>query len=678
MRLGNFSFMGIGIQMLMLIVGTVCQSTVVGEETRIDFNRDIRPILSENCFDCHGQDPMKREADLRLDLRDAAVEADAIDPQDPSASELIKRIHSDDPEVIMPPPKSNRKLSADQKSLLERWIMEGAVYQPHWAFVAPKRPAEPSVRVQDWVRNPIDRFVLATLDAHTLTPSPEADRVTLIKQLSIDLTGLPPTPNEVDAFLSDKAPKAYDKLVDRLLASEPLAALLQTDGARAAEAATAPSRGTPGLRGLPHHQPKAKRVVVFWQGGGPSHVDLFDDKPTLRKMAGKDIPDSVRGTTRLPTGSAGYSKWPCIPAIKLHKTYAKAGIAMSEMLPHTGRIADDLCLVKSLHTEAVNHAPGVTFFLTGVQVPGRPSMGAWLSYGLGSETKNLPTFVVMTSSDKGKSCGQLFYDYYWGNGFLPSRFQGVRFQNTGAAVPYLANPPGVSSAARRALLDDIAALNAAHLADYGDTEIDTRIAQYETAFRMQSSVPDLIDFSKESKSTLARYGPDALNKGTYANNCLIARRLLERGVRFVQLMHSGWDQHEDLFSQLEKQCTDTDAPSAALVVDLQDRGMLDDTLVIWGGEFGRTPFGQATNGRDHFGNAFSWWLAGGGVKPGTVYGATDEFGWNITENPVHVHDMQATILHLAGVDHTRLTFRYQGGQYRLTDVHGHVVKGILA
>ncbi len=437
-----------------------------------------------------------------------------------------------------------------------------------------------------------------------------------------------------------------------------------------------------GLLELPHHAPRAKRVVVMWQGGGPSHVDLFDPKPQMVDFAGKDIPDSVRGTTRLSTMSSGYGKWPCVPAIKPFKKYGNAGIEMSELIPNIGALADDLCLVRSLHTEAVNHAPGVTYFMTGSQIPGRPSMGAWLTYGLGSETENLPAFVAMTSSDRGKTCGQLFFDYYWGSGFLPSRFQGVRFRNSGDLVPYLANPPGVSVISRRAQLDDIAALNAAHLADYGDPEIDTRIAQYEMAFKMQTSVPDLVDFSNESKSTIERYGPDALVKGTYANNCLIARRLLERGVRFVQLMHSGWDQHGNLYTQLEEQCKDTDAPSAALVLDLKERGMLDDTLVVWGGEFGRTPFGQGDpakpNGRDHFGKAYSWWLAGGGIKPGTVYGATDDFAWNITADPVHVHDMQATIMHLCGIDHTRLTYRYQGRQYRLTDVHGNVVNGILA
>lgn len=460
-----------------------------------------------------------------------------------------------------------------------------------------------------------------------------------------------------------------------------LSSLLNTETARGADSAAAAS-SAPEALGIPHFAPKAKRVVVLWQGGGPSHVDLFDDKPKLREMAGQNIPDSIRGTTRLSTMSSGYAKWPCVPAIKPHKKYGQSGIEMSEMLPSVGALADDICLVRSMNTEAVNHAPGVTFFMTGSQVPGRPSMGAWLTYGLGSAAQNLPAFVVMTSSDRAKTCGQLFYDYYWGSGFLPSRFQGVRFRNTGDLVPYLANPPGVSQRARRELLDEIVALDRDHLADYGDPEIDTRITQYEMAFRMQTSVPDLVDFSNETKATIERYGPDALVKGTFANNCLIARRLLERGVGFIQLMHAGWDQHGNLFTQLEVQCKDTEIPSAALVQDLKERGMLDETLVVWGGEFGRTPFGQGDpnnpKGRDHFGRAYSWWLAGGGVKPGTVYGETDEFAWNITRDPVHVHDMQATILHLCGIDHTRLTFRYQGRQYRLTDIHGNVVSGIVA
>ena len=452
---------------------------------------------------------------------------------------------------------------------------------------------------------------------------------------------------------------------------------------RAAGAASPPvPRGLPGLPNLPHFAPKAKRVVCLWQGGGPSHLDLFDAKPGLQKMAGQDIPESVRGATKLSTMSSGYKKWPITPAIKPFKHFGKCGTELTELLPNIGALADDLCVVRSMNTEAVNHAPGVTFFMTGAQVPGRPSLGAWLSYGLGCESTDLPAFVAMTSSDKGKTCGQLFYDYYWGSGFLPSRYQGVRFRNVGAPVPYLENPPGMSRDQRRVLLDDLRAMNEAHLGDYGDPEIDTRISQYEMAYRMQASVPDLLDFSKEPKHVIARYGPDALVKGTFANNCLIARRLLERGVRFVQLMHAGWDQHGNLFTQLAEQCRDTDAPSAALVQDLKERGLLQDTLVVWGGEFGRTPFGQGDpakpSGRDHFGRAYSMWLAGGGVKGGTTFGETDDFAWNIVKDPVHVHDLQATIMHLCGINHEALTFRYQGRQFRLTDVHGEVVKGILA
>ena len=460
-----------------------------------------------------------------------------------------------------------------------------------------------------------------------------------------------------------------------------LASLLLRDATAAAGPAAAVAAADRGLPGFPPFIPKARRVVMLWQGGGPSHVDLFDEKPAMKQLAGKDIPDSIRGTTRLSTMSSGYARWPCLPAIRPFRTWGDCGMRLSEMLPSIGALADELCLVRSMKTEAVNHAPGVTFFLTGSQIPGRPSMGAWMSYGLGCETDNLPAFVVMTSSDKGKTCGQLFFDYYWGAGFLPSRFQGVRFRNTGDPVPYLSNPEGMSRESRRLLLDDIAAINRTHLEDYGDPETDTRIAQYEMAFRMQSSVPELMDFSGETQTVVERYGPDALAKGTFANNCLVARRLLERGVRFVQLMHAGWDQHGNLHTQLAEQCRDTEQPAAALIHDLKERGMLDDTLVIWACEFGRTPFGQGDpvnpRGRDHFGRAFTWWLAGGGARPGTVYGETDDFAWNITKDPVHVHDMQATILHLCGIDHTRLTFRYQGRQYRLTDIHGEVVRGLL-
>ena len=439
-----------------------------------------------------------------------------------------------------------------------------------------------------------------------------------------------------------------------------------------------------GLPGLPHFAPKAKRMICLWQGGGPSHVDLFDPKPKMVEFAGKDIPAAIRGDTRLSTMSSGYSKWPCVPAIKPFRKYGDAGIEMSTLLPHIGSIADELCLVRSMNTEAVNHAPGVTFFMTGSQIPGRPAMGAWLAYGLGTMNEDLPAFVVMTSSDKTKTCGQLFFEHYWSNGFLPGKHQGVRFRGTGDPVPYVGNPAGVSRDARRAMLDDLQAFNREHLGVVGDPEIDTRIAQYEMAFRMQASVPDLLDFRNEPKSVLEMYGPDVLTPGTYANNCLIARRLAERGVRFTQLMHAGWDQHNNLTTgQLAQQCQDTDQPSAALVKDLKQRGLLDDTLVVWGGEFGRTPFGQnqqgqGYKGRDHFGKAYSWWLAGGGIKKGHVFGETDEFAWNITKDSVHVHDMQATLMHLFGINHEALTYRYQGRQFRITDVHGKVAKGILA
>ncbi|MEY4272769.1 MAG: hypothetical protein RL250_1635 [Verrucomicrobiota bacterium] len=437
------------------------------------------------------------------------------------------------------------------------------------------------------------------------------------------------------------------------------------------------------LPGLPHFAPKAKRVICLWQGGGPSHVDLFDQKPTLAKEAGKDIPAGIRGDTRLSSMSSGYAKWPAVPAIKPFARHGQCGRELSTLIPHIGSIADEICVVRSMNTEAVNHAPGVTFFMTGSQIPGRPAVGAWLSYGLGTMNEDLPAYVVMTSSDKTKTCGQLFFEHYWSNGFLPGKHQGVRFRGVGEPVPYVGNPAGVDRAARRTMLDDLQALNREHYAAAGDPEIDTRISQYEMAFRMQASVPDLLDFRNEPKAVLEMYGPDVLTPGSFANNCLIARRLAERGVRFTQLMHAGWDQHNNLFTQLELQCRDTDQPSAALVKDLKQRGLLDDTLVIWGGEFGRTPFGQnqqgqGYKGRDHFGRAYSWWLAGGGVKKGHVYGETDDFGWNVVKDSVHIHDMQATLLHLCGINHEALTFRYQGRQFRLTDVHGKLVRGLVA
>lgn len=445
-----------------------------------------------------------------------------------------------------------------------------------------------------------------------------------------------------------------------------------------------PSGSTSNPRnGLPHHLPKAKRVIYLWQGGGPSHIDLFDYKPNLRNEYLKDLPDSVRNGARLSGMTSAYKSFPILPSIKPFRQYGDSGTWMSTLLPHIGGIADDISIVRSMQTEAVNHAPGVSFILTGSQIPGRPSMGAWVTYGLGSETNDLPSYVVMTSSDRGKTCGQLFFDYYWGSGFIPSKYQGVRFRSDGDPVPYLTNPPGITRTTRREMLDRLAALNAQHLREVGDPEIETRINQYEMAYRMQASVPDLTDLTDESASTLEMYGPDIQRPGSYAHNCLMARKLVERGVRFVQLMHSGWDHHGNLCTQLAVQCKDTDQPSAALVLDLKQRGLLDDTLVVWGGEFGRTVFVQgdvnnpSNHGRDHFGRAFSLWMAGGGIRQGYVHGETDDYAYNVVRDPMHVHDLQATILHLLGIDHEKLTYRHQGRQFRLTDVHGHVIAQLL-
>lgn len=441
--------------------------------------------------------------------------------------------------------------------------------------------------------------------------------------------------------------------------------------------------GLPGLKGVPHFKPKAKKVIVLWQGGAPSQVDLFDYKPGLEKLRLQELPDSVRKSSRLSTMTSDQGKYPILPAIKPFKQCGESGMWLSELLPHIGSIADEICLVNSMHTEAVNHAPGVTLFLTGSQIPGRPSMGAWAAYGLGCSADELPAFVVMTSSDEKKTCGQLFYDYYWGSGFLPSLYQGVRFRSEGDPVLYLTNPPGMSPELRRNLLNEIQELDRQRHQEFGDPEIVSRIAQYEMAFKMQSSVPELTDISKEPQSVLDLYGPDVLKKGTYAHNCLLARRLIERGVTFVQLMHSGWDQHQNLSTQLALQCRDTDQPSAGLVKDLAQRGLLDDTIVLWAGEFGRTVFVQGDinnpngHGRDHFGRAYSLWVAGGGFKGGHVHGETDEFCYGIVKDPVSGNDLQATILNQLGIDHERLTFRYQGRDFRLTDVSGEVQKEMV-
>ncbi len=438
-----------------------------------------------------------------------------------------------------------------------------------------------------------------------------------------------------------------------------------------------------GLRGLPHFAPKARRVIYLMQGGAPSHVDLFDYKPGLAARRGQLLPPSVQMGQRLTTMTQNQRQL-ILPGIAPFRRHGTSGATLCDFLPHTASIADDICLIKSMHTEAINHAPAMTLFLSGAEQPGRPSMGAWLSYGLGSANQDLPTFVVMTSRDREASCGQIFYDYYWGSGFLPSRFQGVRLRPSGDPVLYLSNPAGLSPQVRRGQLDDLAALNRLRHQEVGDPEIVTRIAQYEMAYRMQTSVPALADLDSEPAHAVDLYGPDVRRRGSFAFNCLMARRLAERGVRFIQLIHAGWDQHSNLPTQFRVQCRDTDQPSAALVKDLKQRGLLDDTLVIWGGEFGRTVFGQGdinnprTHGRDHHGRCFSIWMAGGGIKPGMTYGETDDFCYNVVRDPVHVHDFQATVLHLLGIDHTRLTFKFQGRHYRLTDVSGEVVQGILA
>lgn len=458
-----------------------------------------------------------------------------------------------------------------------------------------------------------------------------------------------------------------------------LAALLERDGF----AATNPAGRVGGLAGLPHFAPKAKRVIYLLQNGAPPHIDTFDWKPEMEKWRGQEMPESILGGKRFSTMTSGQKAKPVLPPFTGFKQYGQCGAWVGDFLPHTAGIVDDLCFIKSMHTEAVNHAPAITFFLTGSEMPGRPSMGAWATYGLGTEGAELPGFVVMTSRDKEASCGQIFYDFYWGSGFLPSKFQGVRFRGSGDPVLYLSNPEGMSREVRRGLLDDLAKLNEEHHREFADPEIVTRIAQYEMAYKMQASVPELTDFSTESPETLAMYGPDVQRQGSFAYNCLMARRLAERGVRFVQCFHAGWDHHRNLTTQFEIQCRDTDQPSAALVKDLKQRGLLDDTLVIWGGEFGRTPFLQGdigdrkSWGRDHHPYAFTLWMAGAGVKPGFSYGESDEFGFNAVKDPVHVHDFQATVLHLLGIDHERLTFRFQGRQFRLTDVHGKVVQPIL-
>lgn len=439
-----------------------------------------------------------------------------------------------------------------------------------------------------------------------------------------------------------------------------------------------------GLANLPNHTPTAKRVIYLFQSGGPSQFETFDYKPSLDKLRSQELPDSVRMGQRLTGMTSGQARLPIAPSIFKFAQHGESGTWISELLPHTATVADHLCVVRSVHTEAINHDPAITFCQTGSQLAGRPSIGAWVAYGLGSLNRDLPTFVVLTSRGSGRTAGQPLYDRLWGSGFLPSRYQGVKLRSGREPVLYLKTPQGVSTDTRRHMLNDIAALNQQRFAESGDPEILTRIEQYELAFRMQTTVPELTDISGETKATLDLYGPDVHRPGSYARNCLMARRMIERDVRFVQLYHMGWDQHDNLPDHLSKQCKDTDQPSAALIRDLQQRGLLEETLVIWGGEFGRTVYSQGelsekNYGRDHHPRCFSAWLAGGGVKPGIVYGATDEFGYNIIENPVHVNDLNATILHCLGIDHRRLSVKHQGLDMRLTGVEEHApIRRILA
>ncbi|MEQ1861937.1 MAG: DUF1501 domain-containing protein [Chthoniobacteraceae bacterium] len=435
--------------------------------------------------------------------------------------------------------------------------------------------------------------------------------------------------------------------------------------------------------GLSHFAPKAKRIIWLTQAGAPSQIDLFDEKPGLKAQFDKDLPDSVRGGQRLTGMTSGQKRFPIAPSVFKFDSHGQSGTRLSELLPHTARFADELCVIRSLHTEAINHDPAMTLLQTGHQTAGRPALGAWLSYGLGSVNANLPAFVVMISRPSGPTNAQPLHERMWGAGFLPPRFQGVRLSSGDNPVLFLSNPPGITNTRRRAMLDDLAALNRMKLDDYQDPETQARIDQYEMAFRMQAAVPELADLSKEPPSVFERYGPESRKPGTYAANCILARRLAERDVRFVQLYHRGWDQHGNLPSGIKSQCHDTDQPTAALLGELKERGLLDDTLVIWGGEFGRSVYSQGTltadnYGRDHHPRCFSIWLAGAGVKPGMTFGETDEYSYNIVKDPVHIHDLNATVLHLLGLDHTRLTFRNQGRDYRLTDIHGELIKPILA
>jgi uncharacterized protein (DUF1501 family) len=446
----------------------------------------------------------------------------------------------------------------------------------------------------------------------------------------------------------------------------------------------APAVKVPGTLTATHFPAKAKRVIYLVMSGGPSHIDLLDYKPQLKQHQGEELPASIRMGQRVTGMTSGQKSFPCASSLFEFKQHGKSGTFVSELLPHVGSVVDDITIIKSMHTEAINHDPAITFLQTGSQQPGRPSLGAWLSYGLGSDNANLPAFIVMISQGSGNKTDQPIFSRLWGSGFIPSEHQGVRFRSGDDPVLYLSNPPGINAEARRQMLDGVGQLNQLAMEEVGDPEINTRIAQYEMAFRMQTSVPELTNLGTETQETLDMYGIDNSGvDGGFARNCLLARRMAERGVRFIQLMHRGWDQHSALPQQIRGQCKDVDRPAAALVKDLKQRGMLDDTLVVWGGEFGRTVYSQGAltkdnYGRDHHGRCFSIWVAGGGFKPGTSYGETDDFCYNIVKDPVHVHDLNATVLRTLGIDHLKLTYFFQGRDFRLTDVEGKVVSGLLA
>jgi hypothetical protein len=436
-------------------------------------------------------------------------------------------------------------------------------------------------------------------------------------------------------------------------------------------------------RFIPHFKPRAKRVIFLFQSGGPSQLETFDYKPGLKEHFDKDLPDSIRMGQRITGMVSGQSRLPIAPSKYAFKQCGQNGAWISDLLPHTQKIADEICILRSIHTEAINHDPAITFIQTGSQQPGRPSIGSWVDYGLGSETENLPSFIVLVSTPSSGTGDQGLLSRLWGSGFLPSRHQGVKLRSGSESVLYLNNPTGLDREGRRQWLDTLNQLNERQSQQAHDPEIATRIAQYEMAYRMQASMPELMDLSGESESTFKLYGDASKQPGSFAANCLLARRMAERGVRFIQLYHRGWDHHGALPERIEVLTRDVDQGSAALITDLKQRGMLDDTLVIWGGEFGRTVYSQGglskdNYGRDHHGRCFSMWMAGGGIKPGLVYGQTDDFSFNVVENPIHVHDLQATILHCLGLDHEKLTYRFQGRQFRLTDVHGNPVSGILA